>query len=236
MINNQMKDTIHKMRQYLDYIEEHYDNVLKALEVAKTKWQTEPVIYDDFRFSCLEYEVRRHDLNKLSAEEFVAYRKEFYPTDAEKLIRKEIPEEQDKIDQQFEVAWAHHKMTESYHWQTINTETEFSDVQLAHMILDWAAMGYKFGDTALTYYEKNRVKIDFSNRVDAYVMRLLKLFYAEEVLPKKRRRFFLDKCVVASPSIDEVVEFDGDTSDAYIKECFVEWVFDHLDSAILDEN
>jgi len=27
------------------------------------------------------------------------------------------------------------------------------------MVLDWMAMGYKFGDTAQEYYEKNKEKI-----------------------------------------------------------------------------
>ena len=31
------------------------------------------------------------------------------------------------------------------------------------MVLDWMAMGYKFGDTAQEYYEKNKDKIALPN-------------------------------------------------------------------------
>lgn len=34
---------------------------------------------------------------------------------------------------------------------------------IIHMVIDWTAMGYKFGDTAQQYYESNKDKIELSD-------------------------------------------------------------------------
>ena len=49
-----------------------------------------------------------------------------------------------------------------------------------------------------------------------------------------KKKFFLDKQIVGMSPYEEILEFDDDTTDEEIKECFTEWVFDCLDSAIID--
>lgn len=49
-----------------------------------------------------------------------------------------------------------------------------------------------------------------------------------------KKIFFLDKQVVGVPSYEEVIEFDDDVTKEEVEEIFTEWVFEHLDSAILD--
>lgn len=49
-----------------------------------------------------------------------------------------------------------------------------------------------------------------------------------------KKKFFLDKQVVGVAPYVETIEFDDDTTDEEIRECFTEWVFENLDSAIID--
>ena len=52
-----------------------------------------------------------------------------------------------------------------HHWENWTANIEclgFPDsweIDCAHMICDWMAMGYSFGDTAQQYYENNKNKI-----------------------------------------------------------------------------
>ena len=139
-----------KTRDYLDYIEEHYSNVQQAWIKVQEKCKDMRIISDDYYFSFLNEEIEEHDLSKLSADEFIQYRKSFFKTDME-------PETE------LDTAWECHKQSNLHHWENWTTKS-FSDpneweVHCAHMVIDWVAMGYKFGDTAKTFYEKNKDKI-----------------------------------------------------------------------------
>jgi len=150
-----MLETIQKTRAYLAYIEEHYDSVQTAWnhlqKVCKDmEFVTDPVVY-----RILDSRVKLHDLSKLSVEEFVPYRRKFFPTEWE---------EGEKISPKvFNAAWEHHKEHNRHHWQTW-TKIDSNDsyewkMGCVHMILDWMAMSYKFGGTAQKYYEDNKRKI-----------------------------------------------------------------------------
>lgn len=145
-----MNEKIQKFREYLDYIEEHYNNVQKAWALINEKCQNKHFrfISDDFVWDTINAEVKTHDLSKLSSEEFTQYRQFFFPCTGEKADKN-----------LFDQAWQHHKTENEHHWQTWTVkhkENPYADAFLVMNIVDWVAMGFKFNDTAKEYYEKNK--------------------------------------------------------------------------------
>ena len=76
-------------------------------------------------------------------------------------------------------AWDHHKSNNDHHWQTWTQEGYGKDniIALIHNIIDWVAMGFKFGDTAKEYYEKNKDKIKLPKWAISYMYRIFDLIY-----------------------------------------------------------
>ena len=140
-----------KNELYRQYISEHVANVKKALSNNYDKLIK---LFPDADFDKLKHEIKYHDNSKTSAYEFNAYRKRFFPEDGEEYN----PDE-------FEKAWLHHIHSNPHHWnywvladrdkgESNFKALEMPDEYLIEMILDWTAMGYKFGDSALSYYNK----------------------------------------------------------------------------------
>lgn len=152
-----MLDKIGKFREYLDYLEEHYNNVQKAWKIIKDKCPSGKFrfLYDDYSYWVIEAAVLDHDVSKLSAEEFTQYRQFFFPTEEE--------EDNGKKDKDLmKTAWEHHKSVNNHHWENWTKELCSSpcvDVFVVLMVIDWMAMGIKFKNTARDYYEKNKDKI-----------------------------------------------------------------------------
>jgi len=148
----QIIEQIKRTREYLDYVEEHVLNVQKAWNVMKEKCNDMRFIYDALFYHNLNRAVNRHDLTKLSENEFIQYRKAFFPTDSEP-----------KYD--MTEAWEHHKKYNSHHWENWGSNTNRTihpddwEIDCAHMVCDWMAMGCKLGDTARQYYESNKDEI-----------------------------------------------------------------------------
>ena len=146
-----MSDTqnlINKTREYLDYVQEHYNNVQRAWKVVKDKCSDMRVVWDGWFFHILNCEIKYHDASKLSAEEFTQYRDAFFPVAEKKPLGN---------------AWEHHKKCNDHHWETWTNKKYAKPIEwqihCTHMVIDWMAMGYKFGDTAQEFYEKNKDKI-----------------------------------------------------------------------------
>ena len=137
---------IQKTREYLDYLEEHITNVHKAWIEVSAKCARQIVGFE----IQLENDVFSHDMSKLGEHEFVQYRDAFFPCDGEE--KKPLGE-----------AWAHHKQRNPHHWERWTLGEWSTDAawkrHCAHMVIDWTAMGYKFGDTAEEYYKANKDKI-----------------------------------------------------------------------------
>jgi hypothetical protein len=150
-------DEIQKTREYLDYIEEHVLNVKKAWDVLKVKCKDMQFVKSDLIRFTIDSKINWHDLSKMSEDEFIQYKKSFYPTEYEISIGK-----YDIND-----AWEHHKKNNFHHWEnwTEQSRDEWPshEIGCVEMICDWMAMGYKFGDTAKEYYEKNKDKIKIPN-------------------------------------------------------------------------
>lgn len=150
-MNKQTTEIIKKTREYLDYIEEHVLNVQKAWSELQSKCKDMSFISDDYIWALIDDYVKEHDLSKLSEQEFIQYRKSFYPLDNEP-----------KFD--MSEAWEHHKENNPHHWENWTKKSDWIpfewEAHCVHMVADWMAMGYKFGDTAQQYYENNKDKIE----------------------------------------------------------------------------
>jgi len=159
-----------KVEEYNWYIREHRNNVLRAWKEMQQRCKNEPFVYDDWKYAILNQMVETHDLSKYSTEEFSAYRQWFYPCEGE-----------ERDEEAFNAAWKSHYENEenSHHWEhwvgKEETDSLFQWFSYVTMILDWVAMGYKFGDTALEYYERNKDKIWIEPKYVEFVERILKI-------------------------------------------------------------
>lgn len=182
-MNSPMKDTIEKTREYLDYIEEHYDNVQKAFKIVEDKCSDMSIIYDDYKYHVLKSDVMLHDFSKLSDNEFVQYRVKFFPTKFEKDKSDEHIIFKDIIKDDFNKAWDNHKEQNNHHWQTWTTNQYYNpyieEIDCTHMVIDWIAMGMKFNDTARNYYESNRDDIDIPDWAVDFIYEIFDRVYGE---------------------------------------------------------
>lgn len=132
------QDFIDSSRAYLDYLEEHLENVRRAFDEVSRACEGMYWVGDDFTWHTLRNDVINHDISKFSAAEFTQYRDKFFPVKNHECIG-------------FDDAWENHKSANHHHHETAKTH-----VDTVHMVIDWTAMGYKFGDTAEDYYLKNK--------------------------------------------------------------------------------
>ncbi len=135
---------IESIRKYLDYMEEHLFNIRRAFVELSDACESMPWVGDDYWWHTVRIEVEKHDLSKFSDEEFLPYVRAFFPIDGE----EKTP---------LGAAWEHHKEHNHHHWETVENTTD-----IIHMVIDWTAMGYKFGDTAEEYYKRNADRIILS--------------------------------------------------------------------------
>jgi hypothetical protein len=164
-----MKSLIQKTRGYLNYVEEHYDNVQKAWKVVQEKCTDMAFISDDFIWYHIDQEVKNHDKSKLSHEEFIPYRQRFFADKGEQIRNGA-----------FDKAWTHHKKHNLHHWESWtgqNPNDHGQAIHCVHMVVDWMAMGYKFGDTAQAYYEKNKDKIHLPDWAEKFIYEIFKRVY-----------------------------------------------------------
>jgi len=102
-----MREKINKFREYLDYIEEHYNNVQRAWALINEKCPNSfRFISDDFVWHLINEDVIMHDISKLSTKEFTQYRQYFHPCEGESVNKSE-----------FKKAWNRHKKENQHHWE-----------------------------------------------------------------------------------------------------------------------
>ncbi len=147
---------IKKTREYLDYLERHYNNVQKAWKLINDKCANDDFrfMHDDYVWHSIDGDVKHHDNSKLSAQEFVQYRQHLYPTEEEKQFTG--------WDAQFKKAWKHHLIKNSHHWETLVQldKHPYADMYAVMIVVDWVAMGFEEGMLdARDFYEKNKAKI-----------------------------------------------------------------------------
>lgn len=163
------QDYIDKSRQYLDYLEEHLKNVQRAFTEVSDACDGMQWVGDDYSWHTLRSEIIAHDLSKFSKEEFVQYRDSFFPVNDE-----------DKKFSGFDAAWQNHKEKNPHHHETAQNYHD-----LVHMVIDWTAMGYKFGGTAKSYYEANKEKVKLSAEHETFIYEIF------DRIENHRARFML---------------------------------------------
>lgn len=152
------QDYIDSTRKYLDYLEEHLSNVAKAFnELSEACDGKEAWVGDDFTWWTFKAEVEAHDLSKFSKEEFVQYRDNFFSV---------CDAYQDNSG--FGPAWENHKEKNHHHHES---SEHFIDI--VHMVIDWVAMGYKFGGNPRDFYEKTKPSMSFDEKHHDYVDKIL---------------------------------------------------------------
>ena len=144
-----------KNKEYKKYIDEHIANVFKVYKVYGDKL-CERLGIDHERLGDM---IKDHDQSKYTSEEFEGYRCHFYPT----------PEEEADVEskafrkKKFDSAWLFHLRRNPHHpefWVYVDDEGTtrchpMDPMHIAEMILDWAAIGIVFNDTAYEYWSKN---------------------------------------------------------------------------------
>lgn len=148
---------IQKFREYLDYIEEHYNNVQEAWRMVQEKCPAEKFKWLQNREkSWIGIDVANHDSSKLSSAEFTQYRRKFFPCEGESMTG---------VDIEFKDAWEHHKTVNTHHWQNWTQAYKeyhpLAEMRLVSNLVDWIAMGIKSGSTAKEYYETAKDTIKF---------------------------------------------------------------------------
>lgn len=181
---DKFKSLLKNTRDYLNYLENHYDNVQKAFDefsrrIAHKNFNSkyndflfDTGLVDDYWFFVLRAMIIDHDLSKLGQEEFTQYRDNFYP------ISEEAKEKKLRY---FNIAWEHHKKSNKHHWESrieSNNELPFRTYVDIHMsplyaienAMDWIAMAYQYNENPLNkYYLKNKDSIKLSEN-DKYII------------------------------------------------------------------
>lgn len=155
--------------QYREYIHEHISNVQLAYE----KYGEAICKALNINAISLEENIREHDKTKFYDEEFKGYRQWFYP---------EKDEAKDR--QVFDKAWFLHLRRSPHHpefWTYVDDNKvpvilDMPTIYIAEMLLDWAAMGIKFGDTAYEYYQKVRNKKPFNDNTKEKIDSVIEIF------------------------------------------------------------
>lgn len=157
-MNEFNQDELHQRTQeYINYINEHKANVKEAWKIiehacnvhGRNSWMQQN--------SCncgmfIDELIEKHDLSKFDVEEFLPYRKRFFPS---------ITDEPYDSDE-FEKAWQHHKDNNLHHWESmkaINYDHWMILEYTVEMICDWLAMAMKFNEKHRAYWNKNKDKI-----------------------------------------------------------------------------
>ena len=153
------QDYIDSTRKYLNYLEKHLDNVAKAFDELSQACEGKELawVYDDFKWWTVRTDVEHHDLSKFTKEEFVQYRDHFYPVS-----------NKDKENSCFDAAWENHKKENHHHHETCENEYD-----VVHMVIDWLAMSYKFGDNVRDYYNKTKPSMNLESWMHNYIERML---------------------------------------------------------------
>ena len=152
---NHNNSIIEKEEEYMEYIRNHINNVIKVFEdMVENINKFDNKGYDDIveAIKEAEYEgfVYRHDDSKYSDEEFNAYRRYWHSiNDQEKEDSKE----------DFENAWKHHYTVNPHHpeyWLKNNVPQPMELKYIVEMACDWIAMCMVKGGTAIQYYLDNK--------------------------------------------------------------------------------
>jgi hypothetical protein len=165
-----MIEKIRKTRAYLDYLEEHYNNVQRAWDLIKEKCKDMRFIYDDFYYHQIDARVKNHDDSKLSKLEFCQYREFFYPVN-----------EMEKKNSGFKEAWDNHIILNAHHWENWakNPDLTHKEIFVVENIIDLVAMGFRFQDNAKDYFVKNKLDNEWPDWAVKLAIEIFKRIYID---------------------------------------------------------
>lgn len=157
MARDNFNQTIYnqKVDEYKKYIDMHIANVKKVYAIYG-KQVCERLGVDYERLGDM---IHDHDESKYSVEEFEGFRCYYYPTPEEEADKEMAGFRKKKYD----AAWLHHLRNNAHHpefWIYINEDGNprchpMDPLHVAEMVIDWAAMGIYFKDTAYHYWNDN---------------------------------------------------------------------------------
>ena len=170
-----------KIKEYKNYIHDHKINVIRAFyEFLNCKELEDFVLnLDTDALFALWDRVLDHDESKYDKIEFEAYRKEYYPIDAQERRLNKLA---------FDKAWEHHWKTNDHHWQhrqdwpdeELDINTKLACIE---NVLDWLAMGYQFNDRPYQYYEKHKEEIKLPSKQKEFIEYLIYQGIDKERIP-----------------------------------------------------
>jgi len=149
-----MKTTIKIYWNYFRYIIEHKKNV--AIECFKMG---------------LYWHAITHDLSKFLPSEFFPYAIKFFSGDyAYKYF---------EVESNFNIAWLYHQRRNKHHWDYwVNSDgksIQMPEKYIKQMVVDWNAMGRKFGDTGKSFYQKNQYRMKLHHETRNTLDKLLSI-------------------------------------------------------------
>ena len=180
-----------KQEEYMNYIKEHVNNVYIAFNNLFLSRLNQFEINSEYFTLDLLYQavedlnkgrIQNHDLSKYSEEEFEPYRAKYYPT--EKEISGLTDEAKSLIAKNASIAWQHHYNTNPHHpnyWTDKETGNpiDMDLISIVEMICDWEAMGMKFGESTVDWYntKADEEKKAMTDRTKNIVEELLDILY-----------------------------------------------------------
>lgn len=153
-----------KEKEYCNYIDEHIKNVMTTFNIYGKRLCAELNV----SFYKLSIRVFEHDKTKYDDIEFEGYRQWFYPCSFE-----------EKNKELYDKAWEHHHDNNSHHpehYVKNGKPTGMDRLSIAEMLLDWAAMGIKFGTNTYDYYKKERDIKPFSEDDKKIIDSVIEIF------------------------------------------------------------
>lgn len=151
-------------KAYTNYIYEHIANVAKVWGVVRNKLDLQEQL-----LGAVDSNIAKHDMSKLSADEFLAFRKTFFKAKGDRTD-----------DLAYLVALNHHYKRNPHHWEYWITEDgtvlEMAAVSAIEMVCDWTAMSLKFSDTPSAFYAAKAKDIRLGKNTRAYIEAILPTF------------------------------------------------------------
>ena len=128
---------LNKTREYLDYLEQHHENIWKAWDIVQEACGDELFVREDICKQAVESALNKHDLSRLGPEEFIPCRVEFYPSKPQSL-------DYFCYTADFRRAKKHHRDENYHHWYSFSLaqsclSPEWWLTYLVEMVVNWLA-------------------------------------------------------------------------------------------------
>lgn len=186
-IKESATELVEKKKEYVDYINEHIDNVKKAYQklfVDNSAYvinsSDDPEAMKEAIENLYQF-IKVHDYSKFSEEEFEPYRVKYFPTNEEKNLDKDL------IEKNFQEAWKHHYRENDHHplfWcdDQGQPKEDMSLVAILHMLCDWEAMSMKFKSSTYDWYynDAKEERDEMTENTKKTVEKLLEILFRHD--------------------------------------------------------